>query len=509
MARRPFDPKKARGGDDGGGLGDLFSSLGDPPPVDTDAGGGEPPSEPPSEPPCPDRRPDDVPLSVSGLSGLIADALAKGLPARIRVVGEVSNLHHGRHLYFSLKDEEAVISCAMWASSLRKLAEVPRDGDSVEVRGEIGHYARQGRTQLYAHAIEPVGLGALEARFRALVAELRGEGYFDPSLKVPTPRHPRRIAIVTGAGSAALSDCLRTAKDRMPSTELLVVPVLVQGDGAAAQIARAIAALDAAAGALGLDAILVTRGGGSLEDLWAFNERVVADAAFACRLPLVAAIGHESDTTVIELVADHRASTPTQAITHLLPDRRELARGLGRDRDRLLRAARTTISEARMRLDLARRHEFLRRPADRLADRRRTIEGLRTQLRRAIERRLREARIGLPRIRSRLAAAILRRRPRPEVVRTLERRLHAAAMRSLDGRRRHLEQAARRLRSVGPAEVLSRGYAIVTGESGSVVRRAATASSGTALRVLLAEGGLDVEVVRSDPARGLENPVEG
>jgi len=401
VARRPFDPRKARGGDDGGGGDDLFSGLGDPPPVDANLGGGPQPPETPRSA----RPPDDGPLSVSALSKLISNALASGLPARIRVIGEVSNARPGRHLYFSLKDEEAVVSCAMWHSDLRKLEEIPRDGDSIEVWGQVGHYAKQGRTQLYAKSIEPVGLGALEARFRALVAELRGEGFFDEDRKQATPRHPRRIAIVTGAGSAALADCLRTARDRMPSTELVVVPVLVQGDGAAEQVARAIRGLDAAAEVLGLDAILVTRGGGSLEDLWAFNERVVADAAHACRVPLVAAIGHESDTTIVELVADHRASTPTQAITHLLPDRRELARGLARDRGRLSRAAANVISEARMRLDLARRHEFLRRPADRLAERRRAIDSLRSRLQRAIERRLREARTSLPRTRSRRDAS--------------------------------------------------------------------------------------------------------
>ncbi|MGA0286788.1 MAG: exodeoxyribonuclease VII large subunit [Phycisphaerales bacterium] len=504
MARRPFDPKKARGGDSGSddAFGDLFSGLGDPPPVDANGGGG-------SQPPEPARSAgtsDDRPLSVTALSNLIGEALSKGVPARVRVVGEVSNARPGRHLYFSLKDEEAVISCAMWHSDLRKLEEIPRDGDSVEVWGQVGHYAKQGRTQLYAKSIEPVGLGALEARFRALVAELREEGYFDAQRKRPTPRHPGRIAIVTGAGSAALADCLRTARDRMPTTDLLVVPVLVQGDGAAEQVARAIRGLDAAAGRLGIDAILVTRGGGSLEDLWAFNERVVADAAHDCRIPLVAAIGHESDNTIVELVADHRASTPTQAITHLLPDRRELARALARDRGRLSRAAANVISEARMRLDLARRHEFLRRPADRLAERRRGIESLRRRLRGAIERRLRDERVELPRIRSRLTAAILRRRPRPETVRSLERRLHAAASRRLDRSRGQVEQATRRLRSVGPAEVLSRGFAIVTDDSGSVVRSAGRTLAGAALRVQLADGGLEVRVERSDPDRSIDDP---
>ena len=186
-----------------------------------------------------------------------------------------------------------------WASSARRFGFTPKVGDQVVVTGHISHYPAQGRTQLYVSAMAPVGAGALEQRFQALCQTLRGLGYFDPETKQPLPLLPRRIAVITSASGAAVHDVIDTARRRSKAVGIVIVDVRVQGDGAADAVADAIGRVDADSARLGIDAILVTRGGGSVEDLWAFNERVVADAAHTCGLPLVAAIGHESDTTVI------------------------------------------------------------------------------------------------------------------------------------------------------------------------------------------------------------------
>lgn len=512
MARRFFDPKKARGGDpDAGGQFDLFGSAGGAsgdlgegdaaqtsrttpaqPSGGADAGAAEPPGAPDAAESAPDaaierRREEPPPLTVTQLSELIGGALS-ALPSRLRVIGEVSNLSHNRHLYFSLKDEEAVIACVMWSSRLRELPQIPRNGDSIEVRGQVDHFARFGKTQIQVHRITPIGLGSLEAKLRAMVEALRGLGYFDLARKKPLPAFPRRIAIVTGANSAALADCLRTARERMPSVEVLVVPVKVQGVGAAEEVARAIALLDRAAESLAIDAICVTRGGGSLEDLWAFNERVVAEAAFRCRTPLVAAIGHESDTSVIELVADVRESTPSLAMTRLLPSRDDLSKRLAKDARRLSTALRTRVSEERARLKLCARHEFLRKPGARLRDESRRLADLRRSLARSLEARLRQAARDRDGLASRLRQALREALPDRSALPALSHRLRLAAetkVRFADGR---VASAAARLRSVGPAAVLARGFAIVVGPDGRVVRSVAEAAAGASIAVAVADG---------------------
>ncbi|MHC4142614.1 MAG: exodeoxyribonuclease VII large subunit, partial [Planctomycetota bacterium] len=220
-------------------------------------------------------------------------------------------------------------------STARSFGFEPEDGTEVIATGHLSHYGPQGRTQLYVDRLEPVGAGALEIRFRALCKELRGLGYFDQDRKKPLPALPRRIAVITSATGAALQDVIATASNRLPAVGFVLIDVRVQGEGAAEQVAAAMRMADDRRFELGIDAILVTRGGGSAEDLWAFNERIVADAAYACELPLVAAIGHESDTTVIELVADVRAATPTQAVVRLVPARTQLQEQVAHLQDRL------------------------------------------------------------------------------------------------------------------------------------------------------------------------------
>ena len=230
---------------------------------------------------------------------------------RISVRGEVSNCkyHRSGHIYFTLKDEGGALSCVMFAGSRRGLAFPMKDGDRVVVRGAVDVYERDGRYQLYAREIALEGAGLLYERFLALKAELEEMGMFAPEYKQPIPAYVKRLGIVTAPTGAAVRDIQNIALRRNPFIQLILYPALVQGEGAKESIVRGIETLDA----LGLDAIIVGRGGGSIEDLWAFNEECVARAIFNCRTPVISAVGHETDTTIADFVADLRAPTPSAA----------------------------------------------------------------------------------------------------------------------------------------------------------------------------------------------------
>ena len=442
------------------------------------------------------------PLSVSEACGLIRTALERHLPPSIRVIGEVSGLSQRNHWYFTLKDSGAVLSCAAWATTVRRFGFVPREGEEVIATGAITHYAPQGRTQFVVTDLKPVGMGELAIRFKALCDELRRLGYFEQSRKKPLPFFPRRIAVLTSRTGAAIHDVIDTARRRNPATELLLVDVRVQGDGAAEQIARAIRFLDASRERLALDAILVTRGGGSIEDLWAFNERIVADAVFACRLPLVAAIGHESDTTIIELVADVRAATPTQAVMRLVPDASELRRQLDDLRGRMILLESRLIASARRRVELIARHEFFRRPESIIDRQRDRLAGLRRRGPLALRALLGRRRHQIDR-----AATILEQiRPAPRIAAARAESLDDAArlQRAVLSRVRVLSAVLDGLRgrldAVDPRRVLARGYSMTTLEDGRVLRAATEAPRGTRITTRLAEGAITSVVSDSSPA---------
>lgn len=361
MKRPPFDPSRARGSQFDGGLFDPTPSA--------RAEGGDAKPDAPSE------------ITVADASALIERTLADGIRGPLRIRGEIANLARKSHWYFSIKDASSVLRCVMWQSDAARVAFAPKEGDAVVVTGKIGHYAPQGSTQLYVSRMEPQGVGLLEQRFQALVRELRERGYFADERKKPLPAHPRRVAVVTSAAGAALHDVTKTARERRAGVEFVVIDVRVQGDGAADEVARALRALAQRHREMAIDAVIVTRGGGSREDLWAFNERVVADAAFALPIPLVAAIGHEVDTSVIELVADRRASTPTQAAMLLLPDNAALAERCDRLARELRNTTRWSLQARRDRLRELEQAPALASPALRLARERRAVESLSARLR--------------------------------------------------------------------------------------------------------------------------------
>lgn len=435
----------------------------------------------PPEPKKADSR-QDRPVTVLGLLNQIKSAVNSQLPGKVRVVGELSNLSDRSHWFFSLKDGQAVIRCVMFASAARAVAFKARDGVEVIATGRVDVYPAQGTVQLYVDRLEPVGQGALEQRLRELINELKAEGYFDPDHKRPLPAMPSRIAVVTSRSAAALQDVIDTAARRWPGCELVLVDVRVQGDAAAPQIAQALDRLSQYGQALGIDAIILTRGGGSIEDLWAFNERIVADAIYHCSLPIVAAIGHETDVTVAELVADHRCSTPTQAAMTLVPDKAMLARQVEQATDRLTVSLRRRLQQETQRLRAVERHPAMSRPQRLVKQAMQSLDSLAQRLDRA------------------LPALLAGHRPRFE---TLKRSLPQAMARRLTREREALDALARELEVVGPASVLSRGYTYTLGPDGVLLRSAEAASASGRMTTVFTDGRVD-SIVEGSPRGRIE-----
>ncbi|MCC5787910.1 MAG: exodeoxyribonuclease VII large subunit [Phycisphaerales bacterium] len=457
---------------------------------------------------APAEKAEDAPLSVSALAAKIEGAL-RTLPPKLRVVGEVSGFRDRTHWYFDLKDAGAVVNCVMFASAAKRAAYTPREGDEVVVSGQVDFYAKGGRVSLIVGSIQPVGAGRLDLAFRQLCEELKAKGWFDESRKKPLPVFPRKIGIVTSRTGAALQDIIDTARRRCPAVELMVFDVRVQGEGSAPEVASAIRLLGEKGPALGVEAIIVTRGGGSMEDLWAFNERAVAEAIVRCPLPVVAAIGHETDTTIAELVADLRCATPTQAAMRLIPDREALgrqldslarrmgsgvARHLQTERHRLVSASRhPVLSDPRSIIDLAserldaRARRASGAAATRLAIARRRLDALALRLERH-RPGVRHAKIGarLEHLAQRLSAAAARRTRLD--LRPIESRLRQAIRADLRDHRVRLEGLERELEAVGPASVLRRGYSFTRLADGAVVRSVGQATPGAQLRTTVSDG---------------------
>ena len=387
------------------------------------------------------------PIPVAALAGMIAEVVATGLPARVQVAGEVSNFSNRRHWYFTLKDAEAQLRCVMWETRARAVPFAMKDGLQVVVTGRVEFWPQGGSVQFYADSIEAAGVGALELELRRRMELFKAKGYFDPATKKALPDVPRAIAIVTSRKAAALQDVINTAAKRWKGCRLFLVDVRVQGDGAAGEIARAIKALSDFGQDLGIDAVLLTRGGGSIEDLWAFNEIEVVEAVHACTLPIVCAIGHETDTTLAELAADLRSSTPTQAAMTLIPDERALRQRYEPLVQRLQLSATRFVREGRQRLAGCARHPMLRSPAG-------ALEPARNRL------------------------AELMRRP----FFTQPKRY------MVDDRRFALESLSKRLAALSPQSVLNRGFSYTMTADGKLLRKSADAAPGMELVTHLADG---------------------
>jgi exodeoxyribonuclease VII large subunit len=293
-------------------------------------------------------------LTVSQVNELVRGAIAAHVPATISVLGEIGDLSRpaSGHIYFSLKDERSELRCVLWRSAAATLRFALQTGMQVIATGGIEVYTPRGTYQLIARTLEPRGIGALELAFRQLREKLEREGLFDAARKKPLPKLPARIALVTSPRGTAIRDLLTTLARRYPVADVLLCPVRVQGEGAAEEIAAAIGVLNAQRAVLGgIDLMIVGRGGGSLEDLWAFNEEAVARAIAASEIPVVSAVGHEVDVTISDLVADLRAPTPTAAAELATPHRDELLRRIERDAARVQRVVEHALRLARSQLD--------------------------------------------------------------------------------------------------------------------------------------------------------------
>ncbi len=325
------------------------------------------------------------PLSVTELTRQLKDCLEGNFPL-VAVQGEVSSCTHAAsgHVYFTLKDEQAQIRVVMWKRTASRLKFDVKDGMELVAVGAVELYAPRGTYQLVVEDLVPQGIGPLELAFRQMHEKLHAEGLFDPSRKRPLPRFPRRIAIITSPTGAAIRDILQVMSRRWPSLNVVLLPVAVQGDAAASQIAEAlkrVSKLD------GVDVVIAGRGGGSLEDLWAFNEEIVARAIAACPLPVVSAVGHEIDVTIADLVADRRALTPSEAAELVVPDMVELESQLQYVGKRLIGSLREQATSARRQLELLSSRRVIRQPFDRVQQQTQRLDDWYDQLTRAIRSR--------------------------------------------------------------------------------------------------------------------------
>ncbi len=381
--------------------------------------------------------------SVSELTAEIRGLLEEGF-ASVWVCGEVSNLARpaSGHVYLVLKDGQAQLPAVIWRGIALRLRFDPRDGLEVIVRGRLTVYPPQGKYQLVIEELHPKGIGARELALRQLLERLFGLGYFDAKRKRPLPRFPRRVALVTSPSGAAVRDMLEILGRRWRAAEVWVCPVRVQGDGAAEEIAGAIRRVNRLGG---VDVLVVGRGGGSTEDLWAFNEEIVAQAIYESRIPVVSAVGHEIDVTVADRVADRRALTPSEAASLVVPSRDELAEWLRDQEQRLRTRMLTRLREARRRWqELAERPVF-RRPLEGVRERERWLDELGGRLERAV-------------------------------------RLKVAAARQA------VETAAARLETLSPLNVLARGYSLTRTETGEVVHRPEQVRTGDRLVTTVEHG---------------------
>ncbi len=426
-------------------------------------------------------------ITVSDLVRMVRDALDASL-GECWVVGEISNarLAPSNHFYFTLKDSRSAINVVMFKTAFNRMRFKPVDGMEVIVRGRVQVFEQRGALQLYAEEMEPRGVGALQVAFEQLKRRLEAEGLFARARKRAMPYLPHRIGIVTARGGAGLRDMLRILFDRFPSLHVIFRPARVQGDGSAQEIADAIADLNRDGRA---EVLIVGRGGGSLEDLWAFNEEIVARAIFRSAIPVISAVGHEVDYTIADFVADLRAPTPTAAAQMVVPSLDELKERIASLGASLASVMERELSGRREAVDgLA---ERIRHPGGIVAEARERVADLEADLVQSVSLRIAERRRSVRELRLRLRGPdAMVRETRLRTARLGNNLAHGARS-ALEGRRRQLGALAGRLDALSPLKVLDRGYAVVINKSNSrAVLDAATVKLDDELDIRLARGRL-------------------
>ena len=440
--------------------------------------------------------------SVSDLTGRIRDLLA-GEFTDVFVEGEVSNAHAAQsgHLYFTLKDNHAQIRCVCFRTQLARLKFRPEDGLHVTLRGSISVYESRGEYQFYVEHVEPVGLGALQLAFEQLKKRLDAEGLFDPQRKRPLPVLPQCVGLITSPRGAAVRDIVRILQRRFPNLHIVLYPVRVQGEGAAGEVVQAIRYFDRKQLA---DVLILARGGGSLEDLWAFNEEPVARAIVACTIPIIAGIGHETDFTIADFAADIRASTPSAAAEMVVRTRQEFDGHLCELRDKIAQLLRYRVLQASHKLRELDLHRAARRLEDTLRRRRQHTDELAAQLAGGLRGRVETLQRRFDLALSRLAAVDFRARLRAAAVRLDQRtsELEVRMSRALGTKGQLLEKLLVQLQERSPLRLLERGYAICYDAAGNVVQAADQVEIGERIRVQLARGRLGAEVQERETREG-------
>jgi len=445
------------------------------------------------KPPFSLRMPADIPaaqvIGVSALNRLAREALETGIPL-LWVGGEISNLTRASsgHLYFTLKDAQAQVRCAMWRNRAQLLAFRPENGMKVEARALVTLYEARGDYQLNVEALRPAGIGNLFEAFNRLKDKLSAEGLFDPERRRQLPRFPRGIGVVTSPAAAALRDVIATLHRRCPQLPLVIYPAPVQGADAPARLIGALQQAGRRAASDGIDLILLVRGGGSIEDLWAFNDEGLARAIRACPVPVVSGVGHETDFTIADFAADLRAATPTGA-AELASAGYHAAHGECRTLElSLTRTLQRKLESLGQRLDRCALR--LVHPRERLRRAVQTTDALRQSLQRAMRTQLERS----AHRQAQLAVRLRNRRPDParsqQHVEQLADRLRRAAHGRLDAHRRGIAALGAHLQHLAPEAVLARGYSITRDAAGNILRSAVCASVGDTIRVQLSEGEL-------------------
>ncbi|TVP89161.1 MAG: exodeoxyribonuclease VII large subunit [Pseudomonadaceae bacterium] len=431
-------------------------------------------------------------LSVSQLNARARSLLEEVFP-RVWVEGELSNLARpsSGHMYFSLKDSKAQIRCAFFRQHASRVRLTLRDGLQVRVRGRVSLYEGRGDYQLIVDALETAGDGALRQAFEVLKAQLEQEGLFAHSRKQVLPGFPRRIGVITSASGAAVRDIISVFRRRAPFVELTIIPSAVQGNEAAGQLVQALHVADQA----GFDALIISRGGGSLEDLWPFNEESVARAVAACKTPIVSAVGHETDISICDFVADLRAPTPSAAAEQLSPDSAGLLRQFQQLQQQLHSRLRQRLERDVLRLQGLRQR--LRHPGERLAQQAQRLDELELRLKRAAQ----QTHTHQLRRLERLSARLQQQHPgrRLDLLRQqlahLQQRLPRSMQQRLQRERQQFSQLSHSLNLVSPLATLGRGYSILLDAQGRAVRQADQVRPGDQIQARLAKGQLDLQVV--------------
>ncbi|MBR7890081.1 exodeoxyribonuclease VII large subunit [Marinomonas sp. A79] len=430
-------------------------------------------------------------FTVSQLNRQIQQLLEASLPW-ILVEGEISNLAKpgSGHWYFSLKDDKAQIRCAMFKSKNNAVRFSPKEGDMVRLRARVTFYGPRGDCQLSVESMESAGEGALQQAFERLKNTLQTEGLFDPNNKKALPVQPERVAIITSPIGAAVRDMIIAFRRRFPLTELTILPSLVQGKDAAKNILKQLQRADSSGH---FDAIVLGRGGGSLEDLWSFNDETLARAIFAANTPIVSAVGHETDFTIADFVADVRAATPTAAAELLSPDRHQLIRQINQQEQQLTRRMSRILEQKQQQLDFTTKR--IRHPKERIEQQQNQLNQLKHRLEQNILRRLSHHQTQMENTAHRLAKSSPARRieQNKQQLLDMDKRLSRALSNALTQKQTAFARLVDKLNLVSPLNTLSRGYAIASKKS-HVIRSVEGVEKGDAIKVRVQNGEIDCTV---------------